>query len=72
MASPSCLTTAMWLPTQAVQSQTGGGEGRAWDRDSGEEADGEKESARAISGTDLARSPGLQKGKLDWTIQSRD
>lgn len=36
--------------------------------DSGEEVDEEKKGARAISGTDLARSLGLQKGKLDCII----
>lgn len=39
--------------------------------DSGEDVDGEKEGARAVSGTDLARSLGLQKGKLDSIIQGR-
>lgn len=39
--------------------------------DSGKEVDGENEGARVISGTELARSPGLQKRKLDCTIQSR-
>lgn len=37
--------------------------------DSGEEVEGEQEGARAISGTDLARSLGLLKGKPDCIIQ---
>lgn len=39
--------------------------------DSGEDIDEEKEGARAMSGTVLARSLGLQKDKLDCIILGR-
>lgn len=54
------------------KSQTGGRKGRAWDGDFGKEQMEKRSRQRAVSGAELARSLGLQKGKLDCIRQSSD